>query len=76
MRKQLNDILDYLGHNGIIDYKIEASCNLSFVSKISIEWEEQFIKCKTLIFAHENASEKMQSQFIQTKNILIKNIQK
>lgn len=81
MRKQLNDILDYLGTNGIIEYKLEANCNPSFISsgqicKISIEWEEQFIKCKTFIFAHENASEKMQTQFIQTRNILIKNIQK
>lgn len=81
MRKQINDILDYLGTNGIIDYRFEAISNSSFVSsgqicKLSVEWEEQFIRCKTFIFAHENASEKMQQQFIQTRNILIKNIQK
>lgn len=74
MRNQLNDILDYLGTNGIIEYRFEATSGQ--ICKISIEWEEQFIKCKTFIFAHEIASEKMQSQFIQTRNILIKNIQK
>jgi len=74
MRKQINEILDYLGTNGIIEYRFEATSGQ--VGKISIEWEEQFIKCKTFIFAHENASEKMLSQFIQTRNILIKNIQK
>ena len=81
MRKQINEILDYIGTNGIIEYRFEATCTPSFVSsgqicKLSVEWEEQFIKCKTFIFAHDNAFEKMQSQFIQTRNILIKNIQK